>query len=99
MFETHIETYFPFSTANNESTFFSKRGICGAFLSTLGEIKQSVHEPEMTAIVQWQKMHFKEMGMFSQICKAKQTLILSLKQCKVKRNKATFLQENSSILT
>lgn len=52
MFETHIETYFPFSTANNESTFFSKRGICGAFLSTLGEIKQSVHEPEMTAIVQ-----------------------------------------------
>lgn len=52
MFEMHIQIYFPFSTANYESSFFSKIGICGAFLSTLGEMKQSVHEPEMRAIVQ-----------------------------------------------
>jgi len=32
--------------------FYSKIHICGAFLSALGEIKQSVPEPEMIAIVQ-----------------------------------------------
>lgn len=96
--------FLAFFTANNENThiyIFPKIGTCITFLSAPGEKNQSVHELRMKAIVQQQKLHFKEMDMLSQICKAKlcTASCSHFKQCKLNRNKVILLQENKSILT
>lgn len=86
---------------NENIFFFPQIGTCSAFLSAPGEKNRSVHELRMRAIVQRQKLHFKEMDILSQICKAKlcTASCSHFKQCKLNRNKAVRLQENKSILT